>query len=264
MGLLALAAGFALFFILLLVLERDRQARRFWLGRVAVAAVVGVVLAKLAPLWTKFDAVLSNPMLLVTDGVGTAGLFGGAFAFAGVALVSLAELRRARIPGRPLRLLLSAAAGLLLTLGLVVLLPKITGGPAELHVAVPDLEGHPHTLAEWKGKVVLLNFWATWCPPCVAELPDLKNFAATSKTVTVIGVDALATEQGGVPAVLRFAADNKISWAQLADPEGLLQRAYRVGALPTTVILADGKVLARHEGAIDRAWLDALGALAVQ
>ncbi len=45
-------------------------------------------------------------------------------------------------------------------------------GPSELEIAFPDLEGKPHKLIEWKGKVLIVNFWATWCPPCLQEMPE--------------------------------------------------------------------------------------------
>ncbi len=142
---------------------------------------------------------------------------------------------------------------------LLLFAPRL--GPAELHVSVPDLEGRHHTLAEWKGRVAVVNFWATWCPPCLTELPDLKTFAATSKTVAVVGVNAIATEKQGAAGVLAFAAAQKLGWTQLADPDGALQKAYSVSALPTTVVLdSEGAVVDRHEGAVDLGWLNSLAA----
>ena len=45
-------------------------------------------------------------------------------------------------------------------------------GKSELEMAFPDLEGKPHALNEWKGKILIVNFWATWCPPCLEEMPE--------------------------------------------------------------------------------------------
>jgi thiol-disulfide isomerase/thioredoxin len=257
MGWWALAAGFALFFILLRVFERDREVRSFWLGRVVIGAVVGIVLARLAPLWTRFDDVLSDPSVLITAETGLAGLVGGLFAFAGVTLTSMLQLSRVRKEARRWPLLVPAVAGLALAGVLTLLAPRL--GPPELHVSVPDLEGRRHTLAEWNGKIAVVNFWATWCPPCLTELPDLKTFSAASNTVAVVGVNAIATEKQGASGVLAFAAAQKIGWTQLADPDGALQKAYAVSALPTTVVLdAKGTVVERREGAVDLGWLNSL------
>jgi len=148
MGFLALAAGFALFFILLRLLERHPERRAFWLGRVAVASLVGVVLDRLAPLWTRFDGVLSDPSILLTADNGLAGLTGGLFAFAGVCLASLLQLSRTKSQSGPRWTLLTpVAAGLLLAVGLFWLAPHALDGRPELHVSVPDLEGRKHTLA---------------------------------------------------------------------------------------------------------------------
>jgi len=97
----------------------------------------------------------------------------------------------------------------------------------------------------------------------VAELPDLKNFVAEgSKTVTLVGINAIATEKDGTAGVVKFVSEHKTNWAQLTDPEGELQKHYAVAALPTTVVLdGKGRVIARHEGAVDLAWLKLLEAL---
>ncbi len=50
--------------------------------------------------------------------------------------------------------------------------PDEVPAASQLEIAFPDLEGKPHLLSEWKGKIVIVNFWATWCPPCVEEMPE--------------------------------------------------------------------------------------------
>jgi thiol-disulfide isomerase/thioredoxin len=83
-----------------------------------------------------------------------------------------------------------------------------------------------------KGNVVVLNFWATWCQPCMSEIPELKELAATSK-VKVIGI---ALDQEGRPAVAPFVAQHQINYTVLLGDEDIFQRFNGLG-IPYTLLL---------------------------
>jgi len=132
-----------------------------------------------------------------------------------------------------------------------------TGGPATVELlkepqAVADftltaLDGRRLSSADWKGKVVLLNFWATWCGPCRAEIPDLVALQAKyGDQLVVIGI---SEDEGPVDVVRKFAADYKVNYpVAMTTPE--MQKIFPgITALPTTFILdRDGRMVQKHIG----------------
>nr|WP_243694356.1 TlpA disulfide reductase family protein [Shimia isoporae] len=113
-------------------------------------------------------------------------------------------------------------------------------------------DGEEITLADYKGKVVLLNFWATWCAPCRHEMPML------SELQTQLGGDdfevvTVATGRNMVPAMKKFFAEIEVNNLPLhRDPKQKLARDMAVLGLPATVIIdADGKEIARLQGDAD-------------
>ncbi len=114
-----------------------------------------------------------------------------------------------------------------------------------------DAEGASHTLAEFAGRAVVLNMWATWCVPCVAELPAL---ATLSKRLAGSGVVVLplSSDRGGVPVVRRFLDEHKIDLPIWIDPKGDAARAWGARGIPTTLIIdRSGRELGRVEGSAD-------------
>jgi len=77
--------------------------------------------------------------------------------------------------------------------------------------ALTDIEGKPVKLSDYKGKVVILDFWATWCPPCVKEIPHFNELSKkyASKGLVVLGV---SVDQGGLPAVKKFMAKTPVNY----------------------------------------------------
>ena len=116
-------------------------------------------------------------------------------------------------------------------------------------VALLGMDDAPHSLAEYRGGWVVVNFWATWCAPCRKEMPALDRLAATGTTVVTV-----ATGRNPVPAIERFWSENGITHLPvLRDPGSDLSRAMAILGLPVTVILnPDGQEVARLIG--DAAW----------
>ncbi|HEU4621279.1 MAG TPA: TlpA disulfide reductase family protein, partial [Burkholderiaceae bacterium] len=131
-------------------------------------------------------------------------------------------------------------------------------------LTLPDPSGQPQALGQWRGRPLILNFWATWCAPCVEEMPELQRLhdVYSPKGAHVLG---LAVDRG--EAVAEFARKLAIRYPLLiAGASGAdLARALgnAAGGLPFTLaIRADGQLHASHVGKIRyeqaREWLDQL------
>jgi len=106
-----------------------------------------------------------------------------------------------------------------------------------------DLDGKSWNLKDLKGKVVLLNFWATWCPPCRKEMPDLemlyRRFGAQG--LIIIGIDDEETE-----TVKPFIAQQGITYPVLLDPGRKVNTLFRIEGIPKTFVYdRDGKIVAQ-------------------
>ena len=118
------------------------------------------------------------------------------------------------------------------------------GSPAPLL----DLAGHPVRLADLRGRLVLLNFWATWCPPCQGETPVLRDLdeAYRARGLTIVGVAVQETTPSDVAG---YAAKYALGYTIAFDATADVFRTYRVFALPTQVLVGpDGRVRAVING----------------
>jgi peroxiredoxin len=107
-------------------------------------------------------------------------------------------------------------------------------------------------LSEYRGKVVLLNFWATWCPPCRAEIPWFVEFqnAFANHGLAVIGV---SLDEEGWKAVRPFVEARKVNYAVGIGNEALAKMFGGVESLPETLLIGrDGRIAARHKGIVSR------------
>ncbi|NBR87409.1 MAG: TlpA family protein disulfide reductase [Verrucomicrobia bacterium] len=111
-----------------------------------------------------------------------------------------------------------------------------------------DLAGKPLSIANYKGKVVLVDFWATWCGPCVGELPNvLKAYEKHhGKGFEIVGI-SLDSDRAKLD---KFIADRKMTWAQYYDGKGWqnkLAGTYGVNSIPATYLLdGEGKIIAKN------------------
>ncbi len=118
--------------------------------------------------------------------------------------------------------------------------------------AFTDLAGKRVTLADFRGRFVLVNLWATWCAPCIREMPALDRLAAAMGGAD-FSILLVSQDRGGAAKVDPFF--EKLGLTKLStylDPEGALGRAFGVRGLPTSVLIGrDGEELGRIEGAAD-------------
>lgn len=105
-----------------------------------------------------------------------------------------------------------------------------------------DQFGKTHQLSDYKGKVVFLNFWATWCPPCRNEMPHIQELyeAYGKNEKDVIFLSVAGPDQGqekDIAGITQFLNDAKYSWPSVMDETGEVFAMYRVSALPTTYMI---------------------------
>ncbi len=106
--------------------------------------------------------------------------------------------------------------------------------------AFTDLAGNPVRLADFEGRVVLLNFWATWCAPCIREMPSLDRLQA-ALGARGLAVAAVSIDRAGIKVIRRFAKRLKLEHMGLYhDPKGALFRAFGVSGLPASFLIDQG------------------------
>jgi len=156
-------------------------------------------------------------------------------------------------------LILVALAGVFFVNGQVNLKDSVSSEPpssipAQVNFPAPelilvDLKGAPVSLDDYRHKVVLVNNWATWCPPCQAEMPELEAFfqAHADEAFTLIGISAGDTAQ----QVESFIQEYGTSFPMWLDPENAALRAFRNDALPSSYVIdTTGTVRLAWTGAI--------------
>lgn len=127
-------------------------------------------------------------------------------------------------------------------------------GPIEVGLAAPDftatlVDGSSFTLSEQQGKVVLLNFWATWCGPCVREMPAFTRLVDTyGDQLALLAVNSGESEQ----TVQDFLDEKGYAFPVAADPDWAVGELYPTDSIPYTVIIApDGTIAGIQLGAAD-------------
>ena len=113
-----------------------------------------------------------------------------------------------------------------------------------------DLNGKPVSLAEAKGKIVLLNFWATWCGPCRAEIPDLVDLQ--KRYADKFEIIALATDEDDPDEVRRFVLQSGINYRVAMSSDAVRRDYGGIAALPTSFVIdPQGRIVQKHVGLND-------------
>ena len=143
-------------------------------------------------------------------------------------------------------------------LSLAALLAGNSSSAAESKTPAPnwqlsDVDGKPVKLSDFKGKVIILDFWATWCPPCRAEIPGFvaiqKKYA--DKGLTVVGV---SVDQQGASVVKPFMQQLKMNYPVVLANAKMIGDYGDIGSIPTTFIIdRQGNIVSVHQKFTDRA-----------
>jgi peroxiredoxin len=127
----------------------------------------------------------------------------------------------------------------------------IEGGLPAPDFTLPDLNGELISLSDFQGYAVLVNVWATWCPPCVYEMPSMEKlhqqFKSEKFKILAVSIDSL-----GAKAVAPFMEKHNLTFEALVDPAGTIQTAYGVYGIPQSFIIdKQGNIIKKIIGPID-------------
>jgi thiol-disulfide isomerase/thioredoxin len=123
-------------------------------------------------------------------------------------------------------------------------------GGATPPLELTDLQGKKHSLVEYRGKVVLVNFWATWCEPCREEMPSIERLRVSleGRPFAVLGVNLAEPES----RIQKFLDTVPLGFPILLDRDTKTTRAWQAKVLPATYVVGpDGAIRYRHIGELD-------------
>lgn len=118
---------------------------------------------------------------------------------------------------------------------------------------LPDIDGNPYRLSDFAGQVVIVNFWASWCPPCREEMPSMQRAweQLEGEGVLMLGINVGEDED----TIFRFTADYPVEFPLLLDRDSSVIKQWRVRGLPTTLVVdPDGRIVYQAIGS--REWDD--------
>ena len=121
---------------------------------------------------------------------------------------------------------------------------------------LPDINGKMINFNDFKGEILILNFWATWCPPCREEIPNFQDLYALhkGKGLEIIGI---SIDQGGIMAVKPFVEANKISYTILIGSEEVTNAYGGIIGIPTTFVIdRKGNIARKYVGYVDKEVLE--------
>ncbi len=124
-------------------------------------------------------------------------------------------------------------------------LAKLEAGTLAPDFGLETLEGKQINLSDYRGKVVVFNFWATWCGPCVQEMPMFQEYQDRYPNMVVLGID----QEESADQVQKFLSATSLTYTMLLDMDAEVADQYKVMLLPTTIFVDEkGEVRFRHFG----------------
>ena len=140
--------------------------------------------------------------------------------------------------------------------------PPVSAGDKAGDFKLEDLNGRTVSLSSYRGKVVFLNLWATWCGPCREEMPSMETLYNELKGNHDFVMLAVSQDSKGKSAVLPYVKKNGYHFEVLLDPENKVGEEYSVSGVPETFIIdREGRIVAHHMGAFDWSRQDVKAAL---
>jgi peroxiredoxin len=128
----------------------------------------------------------------------------------------------------------------------------VAAGKMAADFKLPSLDGETIALSALRGKVVFLNVWATWCPPCREEMPSIEALYEKFKSDKHFVVLAVSQDSDGRAPVAAYVAAHGLKFDVLLDPDNVVGEAYDVSGIPETFIIDQhGRIVAHHVGPYD-------------
>ncbi len=135
-----------------------------------------------------------------------------------------------------------------------------TKGKTAPEITLQDLQGQNIELSDYRGKVVILNFWASWCPPCKAEMPEINQAAlqfAQGNEAVLLTVNLTDGSRETAAKARKYINDNNYSMTVLLDTGGKVANTYGITSIPTTIIIdKNGIIQNRFSGGTTQSILE--------
>ncbi|GAB6089078.1 TlpA family protein disulfide reductase [Spirochaeta dissipatitropha] len=241
--------------------EDRSRLRKLSSDTVLNALFVFIIFWKLSPLIFSFGTVMQSPIALLYLPGGPAGsilgitaavlhfLYSKRSAYAGHLVLTI-SFRRSVV-------LMTFSAVLIMAAGNIIQSrPLSSENAAVIDFELNSLDGQRYALSDFHGQAVILNFWASWCPPCRAEYPELlKLQEELGDRAVIIGVN-LTRSEPSIQAVRDFTSDYDSSLLHLMDTDGRIQDSFGIRVVPTTFVLdSEGRLIHQRVGAVSAAVL---------